>query len=298
MSTLPEEITIDLPGGVPMAFRLIVDVDEGKTAEFWMGSRGMGNVESWFNNEEPRHRVVIEQPYYLGVTPVTQAQYRAIASLCREELEKLSGNKGVEPSHFKGDERPVEQVDWRDAEVVCRWLSGYDEFRGKVPPRWIAGLPNEAQWEYACRAGTNTEYHTGDGEAALREAGWFGEKWDEGGTHPVASPEKKRNDFGLADMHGNVWEWCRDIFDPLAYAKRESGWVERAWMEGDAGRDAENKYSDDGSFPRVLRGGSWDYSASFCRSAVRFRDWAGYRSRLRGFRVCLFPGPADSQPDP
>lgn len=290
MSTLPEEITIHLPGGVPMAFRRIVD--EGETAEFRMGSR------SFASNEEPAHRVVIRQPYYLGVTPVTQAQYRAMALQCREELETLRGNKGIEPSHFQGDDRPVEQVDWQDAEVVCGWLSGYDELKAKLPSGWIAGLPNEAQWEYACRAGTETEYSTGGGEAALREAGWFGEELGEGGTHPVASPEKKRNDFGLADMHGNVWEWCRDVYDSRAYAKRGSRWVARTWTELDAGEDAENIYSEDESFHRVLRGGSWGKTATGCRSAIRVREWAGLRSRSRGLRVCLFPCPADSQPDP
>lgn len=280
MSRLPEEITITLPGDIVMPFRLIVD--EGETAEFWMGARG------YQANEEPVHRVVIDSPYYLGETPVTQAQYRAMASQCLDDLSALKDNKGAEPSHFKGDDRPVENVDWQDAEVVCRWLSTF------VASQCLqASLPNEAQWEYACRKETDTEYHSGDGEANLKRVGWYGKDWGSGGTHSVTDFEP--NDFGLYDMHGNVWEWCSDVFDPLAYRKRPDGWKARTWTDADAGEDAENKGSHDDSPYRVLRGGSWFNSAGDCRSACRDGFGAGGRFWYVGFRVCLFPGPVAAQ---
>jgi len=284
--SLPERIELPLPGGVTLPVRRIVDA--GEMAAFRMGSRGMGRIESWFNNEEPIDTVRLNAPFYLGETPVTQRQYRAMAEACRADLEKLEGNRGAEPSSFDGEDRPVEQVDWRDAETVCAWLTNSNDFReaiGKagLDPTWRVGLPDEARWEYACRAGSETDYWNGDGEAALAEIGWF-DRTSEDGTRPTGKSPANR--FGLQDLHGNVWEWCADIFDPHAYAKREDGWTDE-----DAGADASSEFSDDGSSHRVLRGGSWYSSAGYCRSAIRVRFRAGGRRRLIGFRVCLFPGP-------
>ncbi|MCC6884328.1 MAG: formylglycine-generating enzyme family protein [Verrucomicrobiales bacterium] len=279
---LPKEVPITLPGGIPMVFRRIVDA--GETAEFWRGSRGESSVESWYDSsvEEPRHRVRLRQPYYLGVNPVTQAQYRAMAAGCLAALQRLDGNKGEDPSGFKGDDRPVEQVDFQDAEVVAAWLtaSGLLEAAG-LPPSTLACLPTEAQWEYACRTGTETEYWNGDGAAALAEVGWFaGNSGNE--TQPVAW--KPANEFGLHDMHGNVWEWCRDAWNEAAYRDCPDGVIDPC-------------ESDSKSTVRVLRGGSWGNTARICRSAIRSGYRAGNRYRGFGFRLCLLPGPVAASPD-
>jgi formylglycine-generating enzyme required for sulfatase activity len=199
----PDTLTLDLPGGVPLEFRRI------SAGAFRMGQRGGGP------DEEPIHWVVIAEDFYLGVFPVTQAQYRAMATHCLGDLGSIEGNLGADPSHFKGDNRPVEQVSWGDARCVCQWLSG----SGLLPAGWIADLPSEAQWEYACRAGTETKYWSGDREEGLARVGWYGGNAD-GETHPVgAKGEAGLNDWGLSDLHGNVWEWCLDYYDLRRYRK-------------------------------------------------------------------------------
>ena len=279
--TLPKFLPIHLPGDVEMIFRLIVR--PGETASFQMGSRG------FYRDEEPRHTVKLTVPYYLGIFPVTQAQYRAMAGECLDNLAKIEDNKGPDPSEFKGEQRPVENVNWPEAGAVCQWLSGSGLLQDfGLPDGWLAGLPSEAQWEYACRAGTATEYWNGDGEAALAEVGWFSGN-AHGETHPV--DEKPANGFDLHDMHGNVREWCRDAWDEDAYAKRPDGVMDPDEPSADENRD------------RVVRGGTWFYSAGDCRSARRLWWWPGYRYRFPGFRVCLFPGPetsrtrAEAEPD-
>ena len=162
---------------------------------FRMGSRGE------YSAEEPRHWVEITRPFWMAETPVTQAQYRYLAGLCLDELAKIDGNKGAEPSDFKGKENhPVESVNWNESQVIARALSRSGALPACLPLDYSARLPTEAQWEYACRAGTSTEYHSGDGEAALDRAGWYDGNAD-GSTHPVKAKEK--NDFDLYDMHGN-----------------------------------------------------------------------------------------------
>jgi formylglycine-generating enzyme required for sulfatase activity len=185
----------------------------------------------------------------MGKYPVTQEQYQAVI--------------GGAPSHFKGAKNPVEQVSWQDAMHFCasaeiKWARGEDEFQ--------VLLPTEAQWEYACRAGTTTEYHTGDGEAALMRAGWYdGNSGDK--TQQVG--QRKPNAWGLYDMHGNVWEWCMD-------------W--RGEYSKTSETDPTGPASGDG---RVLRGGSWNYDAAFCRSAYRNWNDPTARSVSLGFRVVV-----------
>lgn len=289
------ELTIFLPLEenlvVPMFFRRI------PAGEFRMGSRGKGE------DEEPAHRVVIPEDFYMATFPVTQVQYRAMAQAFATELAAVEGNKGTDPSNDKGDLRPVEQVSWDDAVALGKALSKADCFRkslgtaGLSADAWEAGLPNEAMWEYACRAGTDTEYGSGDGEAALAEVGWYKENAGTE-THPVGE-FPTRHPWHLHDMHGNVWEWCADVYDPKAYRKRAANWNAATWGETDAADDAEYWSDEDRKAEknrnRVLRGGSWNNSARGCRSAYRNRLGPDGRVRNCGFRLCVFPGPGNGR---
>ncbi len=248
------------PAGVDMRFRYI------PAGRFRMGQRGMGEQDPWFFNEEPPHDVVIERGFWLGETPVTQTQYAAL----KIKTPAHKGGNGeslnyrvTDPSHFKGDDRPVENVSWDDANEMCGWFSrnGKEWPEGCSQKEWEFRLPTEAEWEYACRGGTETDYWSGDGEAALAEVGWYGGN-AERSTHPVR--QKEGNAWGLRDMHGNVWEWCEDVYDGQAYRKREDGWKARAWTVEDVGEDAEYFSDSDRDLKRplrVLRGGSWFLSA-------------------------------------
>ncbi len=256
------------------AARLSLRLAEGVALEFaWIppGDFLMGDYGGWWY-EEPRHRVRFDLGFYLGVYPVTQAQF-AVFTAARN-LSHGNGFPG-QPNH------PAENLNWLEACGFCDWLQ--EICSDSIPPGFRASLPTEAQWEYACRAGTETEYYTGDGEAALDAAGWFG--WNlAGSTKPVG--QKVANAWGLYDMHGNVDEWCLDEWDAVAYSKRPDGVVDP--VVGDLSASAEGKNRD-----RVVRGGSWYDSAGYCRSA--FRGWRSVvnRSWFRGFRACLVPGPVD-----
>ncbi len=196
------------------------------------------------------HEVTLTKPFKMGIHEVTQAQYEQVM--------------GVNPSEFKGANNPVENVSWDDAVVFCRRLS-------ELPAEKAAGnvfrLPTEAEWEYACRAGTTTKYSFGDDESDFGEYAWYGDKY--GDKHyPVGS--KQPNAWGLYDMHGNVWEWCQDL-----YGDYPSGTV------------TDPTGAASGSY-RVNRGGSW-ISSEGCRSAYRGRDPPYFRFCRIGFRVYLSP---------
>jgi len=213
---LPVEIT----NSIGMKLKLI------PAGEFMMGSPESDDTAGLY--ERPQHKVRITKPFYLGVYEVTQAEYEKV-------MEK-------NPSRPKGAANPVEQVSWDDATEFCRRLSSKEEKTYR--------LPTEAEWEYACRAGSTTLYSFGDAPASLGEFAWHGSDYR---THPVG--EKKPNAWGLYDMHGNVCEWCADWYDSRYYA---------------------NSPTDDPTGPematfRVYRGGSWGFSARLCRSAVRRR---------------------------
>lgn len=204
---------------------------------FMMGSPdGIGK-----SAEHPQYWVTL-QSFYIGKYEVTQAQYRAVM--------------GTNPSNFKGDNLPVEQVSWNEAKEFCRRLS------------WMTGreyrLPSEAEWEYACRAGT-----TGDYAGNLDSMAWYSRNAGEK-THPVG--QKQANGFGLYDMHGNVWEWCEDWYHESYNGAPSDG---SAWVSG-------------GGQLRVQRGGSWANNAYGLRSAGRY--WYVPNSRPSvfdggGFRV-------------
>jgi formylglycine-generating enzyme required for sulfatase activity len=204
----------------------------------------------------PTVSVTIGKDYYLGVTEVTQGQYEKVM--------------GTNPSYFqkrvirKSDSSmyPVEQVSWEDAVEFCKKLSDLPEEKkaGRV-----YRLPTEAEWEYACRAGSKAAYSFGANSKTLGDYAWFGE--NSGGQNLVG--EKKANAWGLYDMHGNVWEWCSDWYG--VYPK---------------GSVSDPSGPSEGSV-RVNRGGSWFNVAAFCRSAYRYRNAPSYRSLNVGFRVAL-----------
>jgi formylglycine-generating enzyme required for sulfatase activity len=197
-------------------------------------------------DDEVPHRVTLTKGIWLGVYPVTQAQW-----------QKVMKNN---PSCFTGEDRPVEQVSWDDCQEFCRKLSVRE---GKT-----YRLPTEAEWEYACRAGTTTAYCFGDDPALLNDYAWhLGNSFIQ--THPVG--QKKANAWGLFDVHGNVWQWCQDWYGDYPRADQVD-------PQGPAR----------GSF-RVLRGGGWNDDPQGCRSA--FRSWfgPGLRSRDLGCRLALVP---------
>jgi formylglycine-generating enzyme required for sulfatase activity len=243
-----KEIAADLGDGVKLELVLI------PAGEFLMGSPDSDKDAS--PNEKPQHRVRITKPFYLGKYLVTQEQWEAVMS--------------YNPSQFKGPKNPVERVSWED----CRGF--VEKLNAKVGGGKFS-LPTEAQWEYACRAGSTTRYCYGDDETQLGEYAWYEENSDRK-THPVG--EKTPNAGGLYDMHGNVWEWCQDWYDQGYYA---------------------NSPTDDPTGPaggsiRVNRGGSWSLTARNCRSAIRFRFSPGHRVIILGFRVSRVPAEAGSVP--
>ena len=177
------------------------------------------------------------------------------------------------PSHFKGDDRPVEQVSWLDAVAFCNRLSEREGLRPcyGADGVLVAGgdgyrLPTEAEWEYACRARSTTRFHFGDNPAALGKNAWFAGNSDDE-THPVG--QWPANAFGLRDMHGNVREWCFDWFDSLYYRMEDmndpSGPLKAAF--------------------RVIQGGGWRSGPRNCRSAFRRRRKPDFRGSFLGFRV-------------
>jgi len=208
--------------------------------EFLMGSPAN---EGGRSDDEKQHEVAIRKGFYLGATEVTQDQWRAVM--------------GNNPSYFTGDGRlPVEQVSWLDAQEFCKKLSDSDTEGGRT-----YRLPTEAEWEYACRAGT-----TGPYAGKLEDMAWYSQN-SGSKTHPVAT--KQANAWGLYDMHGNVWEWCQSAYEGYPY-------------DADDGRNAYNDHVN-----RVCRGGCWDIDPWSCRSADRVGPSPAYRYDIFGFRVCL-----------
>ncbi|MEO0869741.1 MAG: formylglycine-generating enzyme family protein [Cyanobacteria bacterium J06642_11] len=214
---------------------------------FMMGSP----KDQGYDSERPQHEVTI-RPFLMGKYPVTQEQWRTVAA-----LPKIERDLKAAPSSFKGDNHPVERVSWYDAVEFCKRLSKKTgrEYR----------LPSEAEWEYACRAGTTTLFYFGESltsEQANYGRGTTGQTTDVG-SFPA-------NNFGLHDMHGNVLEWCLDH-----------------WHENYEGApiDGSAWISSDKNALRLLRGGSWCYGPGVCRSVNRNRDARDFRSSLIGFRV-------------
>jgi formylglycine-generating enzyme required for sulfatase activity len=266
------------PLPVPLSLQILTEILPGniklEMIKIPVGSFLMGSDD--YDNEKPKHQVKLQE-FCLGKYPVTQEQYQAIM--------------GNNPSKFKDNPKnPVENVSWDNAQEFCQKLNekiGKD-FR----------LPTEAEWEYACRAGTQTRYYFGNDQTVLKEYAWYGDNsgdsfldtlqmwfdelnWENYDkklmdnnckTHPVG--DKKSNNWGLYDMSGNVWEWCED-----------------PWHNSYADKPENIKNNGNTIWPsnnislRVLRGGSWNTFPRYCRSASRTHDKNCNKSY--GFRLAV-----------
>ncbi len=213
--------------------------------------------------DETQVAVTLTKAYYLGKTEVTRNQWRVVMG--------TTPWMGKEESPLAGDDCPVIEVTWDDAQAFCKRLSETEDQAYR--------LPTEAEWEYACRAGTTTRFSYGDDESRLGDQAWYRKNtWDRPpsgentrGRYAHEVGRKKANPFGLHDMHGNVWEWC------------ENGYKEQ--LQG--GTDPVNST---GGSDRVVRGGGWPSDAHLQRSAVRIGLSRSFRSIDVGFRVARSSG--------
>jgi len=229
---------------------------------FRMGSPT--NEVDRFNWEGPQTAVTISRGFWMGKYEVTQGEYQVVM--------------GSNPSAFTGEtNQPVEKVSWFDAAAYCDALTQRERLAGRIATNSVYRLPTEAEWEYACRAWTSTRFSYGDdpGYTNLTIYAWYSDN-SGGTTHPVG--QKLPNPWGLHDMHGNVWEWCRD-------------W----WSDQLPGGIAVDPRGPDEGSDRVIRGGDWDYWSSWggpglCRSAGRYDGDPAYLNFIVGFRVVLAPG--------
>ncbi|MFM8275331.1 MAG: SUMF1/EgtB/PvdO family nonheme iron enzyme, partial [Gemmata sp.] len=217
--------TVMLPGGVELALAFVPP-----------GAFLMGSDHPDADADEKVKHVTLTQGFFLGIHQVTQAQWKAVM--------------GTEPSRFKGPDRPVERVSWDDCQEFLEELNEVEKGQG-----YVYRLPTEAEWEYACRAGTTTEYWSGDDEAALKRVGWYGEN-SGNETHPVG--RLAANPWGLYDVHGNVWEWTDSLYE-------------------------------EGASFRVNRGGSWFYTGEYCQAANRDTAPPSDRSGDLGLRLARVP---------
>ena len=209
---------------------------------FTMGSLSEDDGRS---DDENQVSVTQSKAFWMAKTEVTQEQWQAVM--------------GSNPSHFKGDKLPVENVSWDAAQEFIKKVNG----SGEISAGWKLCLPTEAQWEYACRAGENGPFSGG----SIDEVAWYNEN-SESKTHPVGT--KKQNAWGLHDMHGNVSEWCAD------------------WYGNELPGGADPLGPSSG-VRRVLRGGSWNHGADGSRAASRGRGSQDYRVIILGFRPALVP---------
>lgn len=234
-TTLPNNIALDMVWIPPGTFKMGSPLSEGGK-----------------HNEHPQHMVTISKGFWLGKMLVTQGQYQAVM--------------GTNPSDFTtvGADAPVDTVSWDDAMEFCHKLTAQERAAGRLPTGYAYTLPTEAQWEYACRAGT-----TGALYGKLDEIAWYyGNSGDS--THPVG--QKKPNAFGLYDMIGSVWEWCSD-------------WYHDDYPDG----NVTDPVGADSGINRVVRGGWWGLPAVYCRSAFRSDYDPSIHFDFIGFRLALAP---------
>ena len=266
----PESQTVK--AGESVTFSVETDVELAMSM-VWCpaGSFPMGSPESELGrySNEKQHKVTISSGFWIGKYEVTQSQYEAVM--------------GYNPasSYGVGANYPVYYVSWDNAMDFCAKLTAIERSAGRLPEGYEYTLPTEAQWEYACRAGTTTAFNNGTNIPKEEQTGWeepcpnldsVAWYWNNAGiyeytSHPVG--QKKPNAWGIYDMHGNVWEWCLD-------------WYGGSYLSSAV---TDPKGASTGS-NRVLRGGSWNYYAIYCRSAYRNYDYPDYDGNY-GFRVAL-----------
>ena len=258
---LPPTRPFTLPGNIILEMVLV------KPGTFWMGD----DSEEALDDEKPKHLVQITRPYYIGKYAVTQAEWTAL----------MTNN----PSRFRGEKRPVEQVSWNDIvaagqkdDPTTGFLTVLNE---QIPTDGAFTLPTEAQWEYAARGGhlfavQNEEtihYPAFAGGDHLERAGWYIEN---SYRQSQKYGRKHANALGLYDMNGNLWEWCADWFGEAEYKERKQ----------DVTIDPTGPET---GIARALRGGSWYYTARICRPSFRSRFPPRYRDGFSGFRLVWLP---------
>ena len=258
--TQPRTITLDLGNKVTMRLTLI------PAGKFLMGSKfsaaevakkfqRYGGQEEYYTGEHPQREVTISKPFYMGFYEVTRPQWRAVMPAGPWKGKKCDRpNAGNVANH----------ISWDDAGKFCETLS---KKTGK-----LVALPTEAQWEYACRARRKTVYSFGDNESKLIAYAWYAANaLGRNEPYPHTAGQKTSNPWGLYDMHGNAWEWCRDWYAEKFYANAKNV-------------DPENTTA---AKQRVLRGGEWGLYPDSCRAAYRFKNAPAIRKCSYGFRVVV-----------
>jgi len=284
------KVPVEYTNSLGMKFRLI------PPGEFMMGctpaemeaARKFVHTNDWqwhesIKSEAPQRKVILTQPIYVGVNEVTQAEYEKVTGQNPSRFAPTGAGKeavdGLDTARH-----PVETVSWNDAAEFCAKLSRQEKFKPfyaraaeTITPLDGTGyrLPSEAEWEFACRAGTATKYWIGDKDEDLQRAGWI-DKNSGGRTH--AAGELAANPFGLYDIHGNVWEWVQDGWDPTYYAQFQ----EKPAINPNSPFSAGSR--------RGLRGGGWYYAASNCRSSDRPARDPTLSDRRIGFRASFVVG--------
>lgn len=251
---------------------------DGTEADLWcripegVGWIGKRDDEKGQDRESPRHRVAVERPFWLAAIPVTNALYAAF-----DDSKPFHAWEGVAAENLA--DHPRVGVTWYEAVSFCRWLASQPGFAGTSP-----GLPEEEVWEYACRAGSETRFWSGDDDEDLETVGWYGANSD-GRTHRVGG--KAANPWRLYDLHGNVWEWTATEWDEKRYQDRS--------REDPYSVDPTASPADLAALPRVrrvMRGGSFWDTAQRCRSAFR-NFWDPWDEIWdQGFRVLLSSAPS------
>ena len=265
-----ENVTLNLPGGIPLVMHKIPH------GTFTMGSPdGELGAEygDYHEKESPLHQVTLTKDFFIGKFEITQEQYEAV----------MKNNPATYSGYVDSPSRPVERVNWNDAKAFCASLTTY--LSGSIPDGFSHfDLPTEAQWEYACRAGTTTSLNNGTNITVsagncnnLNELGWYS-VISNSQTHPVG--QKQPNAWGLYDMHGNVWEWCLDYFGQNYYQDCAPSCTDPT---GPLGLATDSYH--------VGRGGCLGYSPRGCRSAFRLSSSPTTRGNYAGFRVVLVPNP-------